>query len=98
VSIHGIQYRKDCDDCLVDVYLIESMKHLKTILWHGLIAFTVCSAYILHTKPLSYQQSSLTGNMFNLFPFFLQTGQKNSLTQETELLESLLQEVEHQVC
>ena len=29
---------------------------------------------------------------------FLQTGQKNSLTQETELLESLLQEVEHQVC
>lgn len=28
----------------------------------------------------------------------LTTGQKTSLTQETELLESLLQEVEHQVC
>ena len=36
--------------------------------------------------------------MFNLFYTFSQTGQKNSLTQETELLESLLQEVEHQVC
>jgi len=36
--------------------------------------------------------------MFNLFNNLSQTGQKNSLTQETELLESLLQEVEHQVC
>ena len=33
--------------------------------------------------------------LFNTSPI---TGQKNSLTQETELLESLLQEVEHQVC
>ena len=31
------------------------------------------------------------------FTFFLFVGQKNALTQETELLESLLQEVEHQV-
>lgn len=57
--------------------------------------FSLLSLYFTH-KP--FQHSSLNGNMFNLFNPFLQTGQKNSLTQETELLESLLQEVEHQVC
>lgn len=38
----------------------------------------------------------MTNMKFSLLGIFVTTGQRNQLSQETELLESLLQEVEHQ--
>ncbi|MEQ2284485.1 hypothetical protein AMECASPLE_022079 [Ameca splendens] len=57
--------------------------------------YTTCTAAHSHT-----QQPSIWAHIQhteNRNAFSSPTGQKTSLTQETELLESLLQEVEHQV-
>lgn len=57
---------------------------------HSAPTYTTCT----HQPPsgLTFTTSTLKIEMFSSPP-----GQKTSLTQETELLESLLQEVEHQV-
>ena len=68
---------------------------------HALSAHT--HTHNLHTHPPTHTHHPPSRPPFNtsrpkIEMYSSPPGQKTSLTQETELLESLLQEVEHQVC